>query len=165
MIALKQNRSLKQFAISNELSGEKPFSTLLGAVQLHPALDVIVLSQRFVPQDMKAASKLKRLPRRVQFGNLQFLKYIYSEPDPIKTFLDSHPEVSITCNHTLFPKQVKYANHLNMSGRYLTNLENVPVGLWALVLGRINKKEYGQYQKEFENYKPSVLFEFLTRAP
>lgn len=64
---------------------------------------------------------------------------------------------------SIYVDQVRWYAHLNWAGRHLLLQDNVPLGLWPLILERVNqvcRKKYHDQDKI-----PSVLFHLMSRGP
>jgi Ran GTPase-activating protein (RanGAP) involved in mRNA processing and transport len=59
--------------------------------------------------------------------------------------------------------QIRWYAHLNWAGRHLLLQDNVPLGLWPLILERVNQVCNNKYHDQ-DNI-PSVLFHLLSRGP
>lgn len=148
------NTTLSALDIRFRMSGTRPFSNLLHVWKSHPKLRRLWLNQPFSAQDIQEAKGGPRFRQRVYLHNrfFHFTKPNSQNTPAIKEFFDVHPEIC-------FPGSscdvgIDYAGFLNNMGRYLM-YQDIPVGLWPLVLARIEEP------RKSPTYKCSAVYEFL----
>jgi Ran GTPase-activating protein (RanGAP) involved in mRNA processing and transport len=67
----------------------------------------------------------------------------------------------------LYDRELQWYTHLNWGGRRLLQDQDarVPLGLWPLLLARVNQNQQQKYHAHDQRNVPSVLFYLLNRGP
>jgi len=162
---LANNKSLETLMLRNPLSGPRPLTNLLRTWQSHPKLNEVTLFQGITEEDILEAQTEEVVAQRV--GRMVTARFALVTCLPkerqetlLRGFLDKHPEI---CYYPAYPRDlstsVEYVSCWNASGRYLMHRPDIPLGLWPLVLERVERAH--PRSGEYDCFRRQIVYDFL----
>ncbi|CAJ1939943.1 unnamed protein product [Cylindrotheca closterium] len=164
---LANNKSLETLIIRNPLSSPRPLTNLLRTWKSHPKLSEVSLSQKITEEDIVEAQAEGAVAQRV-VGRMVTASFVVvdglqkeRQETLLRGFLFKHPEVRYyqACHSSDVAISVQHASWWNASGRYLMHRSDVPLGLWPLVLEKVEQAH--PLSGDYDRFRHQIVYDFL----